>query len=285
MVLPAIIILFIFNYVPIYGVLLAFKNYNPNLGIIGSKFIGMIHFKTLFEDPYFIKVIGNTLKISALRFVWGFPVPILLALMLNEVKKMWFKKTVQTVSYLPHFISWVIVSGILLDICSIDGGVVNQIIQFLGGKPVSFFGDSNNFITMIIASGIWKAAGWGTIIYFAAIANINPELYEAAEVDGAKRLQKIWFITMPGLVPAISISLIFTCSGFLNAGFDQIFNLYNEVVYESADIIDTYIYRIGITDGNYGVSTALGLFNSVLSLILLLSANKLIKKLGGDGIW
>ena len=285
MALPALGLLFVFNYVPLYGILLAFKEYNPNLKIFGSPFVGFDHFKALFKDSYFFTVLGNTLKISSMRLVFGFPVPIFLALMLNEIRANWFKRVVQTVSYLPHFISWVIVSGILIDICSIEGGSINQIIELFGGQPIDFFGNSGAFLSMLIVSGIWKGAGWGTIIYFAAMSNINPELYEAAEIDGANRFQRIWFITMPGLAPAISINLIFACSGFMYAGFDQIFNLYNTVVYEAADIIDTYIYRIGVTDGNYGISTALGLFNSVISLILIIVANKAIKKAGGEGIW
>ena len=285
MVLPALGLLFVFNYIPIYGVILAFKEYNPNLGVGGSPFVGFTHFKTLFNDSYFFTVLGNTLKISTMRLVFGFPIPIILALMLNEVRANWFKRVVQTVSYLPHFISWIIVSGILINICSIEGGSINQLIEFFGGKPIDFFGNTGAFLSMLIVSGIWKGAGWGTIIYFAAMANINPELYEAAEMDGANRFQRIRYITMPGLVPAISINLVFACSGFMYAGFDQIFNLYNAVVYDVADIIDTYIFRIGVTDGNYGISTALGLFNSVVSLVLIIIANKVTKKLGGDGIW
>lgn len=285
MFLPAAALLIVFNYVPMYGVVLAFKDFSPRAGIVGSPWVGLKNFRALFADPYFFTVLGNTLKISLLKFVCGFPVPIILALMLNEVRSSKFKRTVQTFSYLPYFISWVVVAGILINICSVEGGVVNQIIQFFGGKPVNFFGNGKAFLVLVIISDIWKGAGWGTIIYFAALSSIDPVLYEAASIDGANRWQRMAHITVPSLGPAVSINLIMTCSNFMYAGFDQIFNLYNRTVYESADIIDTYVYRIGITDGNYQMSTALGLFNSVISLVLILLANKLIKKLGGRALW
>ncbi len=285
MFLPAAALLIVFNYVPMYGVVLAFKDFSPRAGIVGSPWVGLKNFRALFADPYFFTVLGNTLKISLLKFVCGFPVPIILALMLNEVRSSKFKRTVQTFSYLPYFISWVVVAGILINICSVEGGVVNQIIQFFGGKPINFFGNGKAFLVLVIISDIWKGAGWGTIIYFAALSSIDPVLYEAASIDGANRWQRMAHITVPSLGPAVSINLIMTCSNFMYAGFDQIFNLYNRTVYESADIIDTYVYRIGITDGNYQMSTALGLFNSVISLVLILLANKLIKKLGGRALW
>lgn len=285
MFLPAAVLLFIFCYVPMYGIVLAFKEYSPVLGIMGSEWVGLEHFRTLFSDSYFLKVLLNTVRISLLKFAAGFPVPIILALLLNEVRHNAFKRTVQTLSYLPYFISWVVVSGILINICSIDGGVINRFIEWMGFGPVNFFGNGRAFLALLVISDIWKGAGWGTIIYFAAISGINPELYEAALIDGANRYRRIRHITLPSLVPAISINLIFSCSSLLSGGFDQIFNLYNPIVYDVADIIDTYIFRIGISDGNYGVSTALGLFNSVVSVVLILSVNKIIQKLGGEGIW
>ena len=285
MFLPAAILLFIFNYVPMYGVVLAFKEFSPKAGILGSRWAGLANFKTLFSNPYFFTVLGNTLKISLLKFVAGFPIPIVLSLMLNEVRSRKFKRTVQTVSYLPYFISWVVVAGILINICSIEGGLVNRLIIALGGEPVNFFGNGKAFLGLLVVSDIWKGAGWGTIIYFAALSGVDPAIWEAAMIDGAGRWQRIVHIIFPALVPAISINLLMTCSNVMYAGFDQIFNLYNRTVYASADIIDTYIYRIGITDGKYEMSTALGLFNSVITLILVLTANKLIHKLGGRGLW
>lgn len=285
MFLPAAILLLIFNYVPMYGVVLAFKEFSPKAGILGSRWAGLANFKTLFSNPYFFTVLGNTLRISLLKFVAGFPIPIVLSLMLNEVRSRKFKRTVQTVSYLPYFISWVVVAGILINICSIEGGLVNRLITALGGEPVNFFGNGKAFLRLLVVSDIWKGAGWGTIIYFAALSGVDPAICEAAMIDGAGRWQRIVHIIFPALVPAISINLLMTCSNVMYAGFDQIFNLYNRTVYASADIIDTYIYRIGITDGKYEMSTALGLFNSVITLILVLTANKLIHKLGGRGLW
>lgn len=285
MFVPAAVLLLIFNYVPMYGTVLAFKDFSPRAGILGSEWIGLENFKTLFSNSYFFTVLGNTLKISLLKFIAGFPVPLILALMMNEVRSSKFKRTVQTVSYLPYFISWVVVAGILIDICSIEGGIINGIIEFFGGKAINFFGNGQAFVGLLVVSDIWKGAGWGTIIYFAALSGIDPAIYEAAMIDGANRWQRIRYIIMPALVPAISINLLLTCQSFMSAGFDQIFNLYNRTVYQNADIIDTYIYRIGITDGKYEMSTALGLFNSVITITLILITNKLIKKMGGRGLW
>ena len=285
MFLPAAILLVIFAYVPMYGLVLAFKDFNPLKGVLGSEWVGLEHFQTIVEDEYFYKVLGNTVWLNILNLIFGFPVPIILAILLNEVKNKFFKRTIQTLSYLPHFISWVIVAGILINILSIEDGIVNEIIKFFGGDPVNFFGNPDNFLAMLVVSDIWKGAGWGTIIYFAAISNISPELYEAAMIDGAGRFRRILAIVIPALGPAISINLIFRVSDLLASNFNQIFNLYNPVVYETADVVNTYIYRIGITDGNYGVSTALGLLFSVVSLVLILVTNKIIRKCGGEGIW
>lgn len=284
MILPALLLLFIFNYLPMYGITLAFKDYNPLKGILGSPGVGLKHFQTLFGDTDFLKVVFNTLRISFLRIVCGFPVPIILAILMNEIRSSFYKRSVQTIIYLPHFISWVIISGILINLLSSEGPI-NSLLKMFNIGSINFFGNSGWFLGTVIVSDIWKNAGWGTIIYFAAISNINPELYEAATVDGANRWQRIKNITFPGLVPAVSITLIFSLSGVLSAGFDQIFNMYNELVYDVADIIDTYVFRIGITDGRYGIATALGLFNSLVSLLLIMGCNKLIKKLGGVGIW
>jgi len=285
MFVPAAVLLLIFNYVPMYGTVLAFKEFSPRAGILGSAWVGLDNFKNLFSNLYFFTVLRNTLKISLLKFVAGFPVPLVLALMLNEVKSSKFKRTVQTVSYLPYFISWVVVAGILINICSIEGGIINKMIRFFGGEAINFFGNGKAFVGLLVVSDIWKGAGWGTIIYFAALSGIDPAIYEASMIDGANRFQRIRYIIMPALVPAISINLILTCQSFMSAGFDQIFNLYNRTVYQSADIIDTYIYRIGITDGKYEMSTALGLFNSVITITLILVTNKLIKKMGGRSLW
>ncbi|MBP1989453.1 ABC transporter permease [Paenibacillus eucommiae] len=285
LLLPSVVYLIVFNYVPMYGVVLAFKDYNFMKGILHSPWVGMKHFNQLFSDPNFMTVTWNTLKISLLRLFFGFPFPIFLALLLNEVRITIFKRTIQTVIYLPHFISWIIVAGILRVLLTTDNGIVNHLIQQLGFEPISFLTSNVYFVPMLVASDILKEAGWGTIIYLAALAGIDPEQYEAAMIDGANRWHRLIYITLPGISTAISIMLILSLSGILNAGFDQIFNLYSPLVYPSADIIDTYVYRIGLLEGKYSLATALGLFKSLIGFILIVITNKAAKMLGGSGIW
>ncbi|MCQ6562317.1 ABC transporter permease [Paenibacillus mendelii] len=285
MLLPGVIYLIIFSYAPMYGIVLAFKDFSIIKGIMNSPWVGMKHFEKLFADSYFQTVTWNTLKISLLRLLFGFPVPIILALMLNEVRKTAFKRTIQTVIYLPHFISWVIIAGILKVFLTTESGIVNQVIQLFGFEPIPFLTSNTYFVPMLIVSDILKEAGWGTIIYLAALAGVDPEQYEAAMIDGANRWKRLIYITLPGISVAISIMLILSLSGILNAGFDQIFNLYSPLVYESADIIDTYVFRIGLLSGKYSLATALGLFKSLIALILILITNKIAKALGGSGIW
>ena len=292
MLLPMVVYFIIFNYYPMAGITLAFKKWTIRGQIWGSPWCvdenGALdlfrNFKTLFNDPDFTPKLVNTLRISGLRVLIGFPVPIILTILLNEMPAKRFAKGFQIVSYLPHFISWVIISGILTSLTASQSAFQNLMIKIFGSQ-VSFFTDPNLFLGLVIFSNIWKNAGWGTIIYFAALAGINPDLYEAADIDGASRWDKILHITLPGLVPAISVNLILTASGFIHAGFDQIYNMYNATVYETADIIETYLFRIGITDGQYDLATALGLFNSTISLILVIISNKIIKLIGGDSIW
>ena len=210
--------------------------------------------------------------------------PIILVLLLNELTSEKYKKLVQGISYLPYFISWVIISNIFFDLTKTDSGF-QLVLESIFGHQIKFFGDDNLFLLIVILTDIWKNAGWGTIIYFAALSNISPELYEAASIDGANRFQKMFYITLPGLVPAISINLIFALSGIIYGGFDQIYNMYNETVYGKGDILETYLFRIGILEGQYDVGAALGLFNSIIALVLTLIANKIIKKIGGEPIW
>lgn len=283
--LPCFIYLIIFNYIPMAGVTLAFRDYTITKGIWGSDFIGTENFAKLFADSDFWKVTFNTIKISGLNLLFGFPAPIILALMLNEVRSLKYKKCIQTVIFLPHFISWVILSGIIITLLRVDGGIVNQLIQKMGGEPIAFLSDNRYFVPTLIVANIWKGAGWGTIIYLAALSGIDVELYEAAMIDGANRWHRMRYITLPGIVGAVSIQLIMQLSHILSAGFDQIFNLYSPLVYDTADIIDTYVYRIGLINGKYEMATALGLFKSVVAFILIIASNKIIKKLGGDGIW
>lgn len=289
--------LLVFNYWPMTGLQLAFKDWTIPVGdrtggIWGSPWAtdenGKLdlfkHFRTLFTDPRVYPTFFNTLRIALLRLIVGFPMPIILAVVLNEVPSSRFRKTVQSISYLPHFISWVIIAGILKDLTAADS-VVQNILEKIFGHEIDFFGNSNLFITLLIISDIWKGIGWGTIIYFAAITGIDPQLYEAAMIDGAGRVQRMFRVTLPGIVPAISINLIFSLSGITSGGFEQIYNLYNPMVYDKADILETYLFRNGIIGGDYALGTAMGLFNSVIAFALVLLANKIVKKLGGDGIW
>ena len=297
MLIILVVSLFIFNYIPMAGIQIAFKDYiiplgNRKGGIWGSPWakndFGQIdllkNFKILFSDPKFWATLKNTLRISSLRIIFGFPVPIILVLLLNELTSEKYKKLVQGISYLPYFISWVIISNIFFDLTKTDSGF-QLVLESIFGHQIKFFGDDNLFLLIVILTDIWKNAGWGTIIYFAALSNISPELYEAASIDGANRFQKMLYITLPGLVPAISINLIFALSGIIYGGFDQIYNMYNETVYGKGDILETYLFRSGLLGGDYSLGTAFGLFNSIIGLALTLIANKIIKKLGGNGIW
>ena len=287
MFLPVIVGLALFHYIPMYGIVIAFKEFKLSKGILGSDWVGLKQFQKLLMMPSFKEVFGNTVRISALRILFGFPAPILLSLLINEIGVMPFKKTVQTISYLPHFLSWVVLGGIFQQFLSPSTGFVNQIIAWLGGKPIFFLADPGYFVGTLIITGIWKGIGWGTIIYLACISGISPELYEAATVDGANRLQRVLHITLPGLIPVISIQFILNSGNLVNAGFDQIFNLYNENVYRVADIVDTYVYRRGLIDQQYSFSAAAGLFKNVISFALVLLTNVVVKRLnsGEGGIW
>jgi len=292
MLAPMVIYLLIFSIYPMLGLQIAFKDWKIKQGIWNSPWAtddnGNIllfkHFIDLFNDPAFIEKLINTLRISGLRLLFGFPIPIIVTIFLNEMPSRKICKGFQMVSYLPHFISWVIISGILTSMTASQSSF-QEFMKSMFGHEVSFFTDGGLFLTVVVISDIWKEAGWSTIIYFAALSGISQDLYEAANMDGANRWQRMRYITLPGLVPAISINLILAASNIIYGGFDQIFNLYNATVYDIGDIIDTYIYRIGITEGAYDVATAIGLFDSVISLILVIIANKLIKKIGGDSIW
>ena len=284
--LPGAVILILFNYIPMLGNVLAIKDFIPKYGIWGSPFVQPWnkYFVKLFADEYFWRATKNTLIISLLRLVFVFPAPIILAMLYNELKVRWFKRISQTVLYLPHFLSWVIVAGIIKQLFLKDG-FVNTLLLSIGGREIDFLTEGRNFLVLLILSDIWKGIGFGSIIYLAAIAGIDTTQYEAARLDGAGRLQTIWYITLPGIRSAISVQLILSLSGILNGGFDQIYNLYSVPVYDVADIIDTYVYRIGITQGQVSLATALGLFKSVIALVLVLISNKLSKKIGGYGLW
>ena len=284
--LPPLISMFIFSYLPLIGTLLAFKDYSPRLSLWNSPWAEplFMHFESAFSGTDFWKVTLNTLRISCLRLLFGLPAPILLALFLNEIRHKGYKKLVQTLVYLPHFLSWVVLAGMIRTIFAGEG-LINNSLQSLSLPGVPFLTDQNWFIFTLIFTNVWKGMGYGSIIYLAAISGIDQEQYEAATIDGATRWQKMRYITFPGLKMAFSVNVILALSGILNGGFDQIFNLYSPVVYETADIIDTYVYRMGIISGDFGASTALGLVKSTIGLILIVSSNRLIKKMGGTTIW
>jgi putative aldouronate transport system permease protein len=284
MVLPSVAFLFIFHYIPIYGASIAFKDFWVTKGILGSPWVGFEHFEKLFRTDKFWQVFRNTIEINLLRLAFGFPAPIVLAILLNEVRNRLFKRSIQTIVYLPHFISWVTIAGIIFTLLS-NEGLVNKAIIALGGDPVNFLTSNGMFRPLLVLSGIWKEVGWGTIIYLAALAGVNPDLYEAATVDGANRFKQILHITLPSLLPIISILLILNFGSMMNGGFDQVFNLYNTMVYESGDVIDTYVYRIGLTQGEYSVATAIGLFLNLINFVLLVIVNWTAKRIGGQGIY
>lgn len=285
MFLPAIAYYVVFKYLPIYGVQIAFKDYSIRKGILGSDWVGLKHFITMFKKPSFFRVFSNTFILSGLNLAFGFPAPIILALLLNEVRGGVFKKFVQTVSYLPHFLSWVMLSGIFIQLLSPSIGPIGELFRMLGWEPVLFMGDSRYFRGTLVVTGIWKGVGWGSIIYLASIAGIDQEQYEAATVDGANRFQKIVHITLPGIMPVICMQLIFAVGGLAGSNFDQVYNMYSPVVYDVADVIGTYTYREGIGGMKYSYTAAVGLFQNTISIILIVTSNMLVKRVNEYGIW
>ncbi|AEE96988.1 ABC transporter permease [Mahella australiensis] len=272
MLFPGLIILFIYAYLPMIGIVIAFQNFNVGLGIRAfweSEWVGLYHFRRLFSSPDFTRALRNTLFIASGKIVVGFFVPIVVALLLNEVRVSWYKRTIQTVVYLPHFLSWVIMAGVLKEILAPDGMLNNMLAQLFGLQPKFWLGDKQLFPWLMIITDTLKEFGFGTVIYLAAITGIDPSLYEAAVVDGANRFQQTIHVTIPGMMPIIVLSLVLSLGNVLNAGFDQIFNLYSVPVYETGDIIDTLVYRISMLGGQYDFGTAVGLFKSVVSMILI----------------
>ena len=285
LLLPAVVYFIIFKYIPMYGVTIAFKDFNFARGIMGSKWIGLENFRFLFQLDNFYTVFFNSIWLSFIRLVWGFPVPIILALLLNEMRSLCLKKAIQTVIYLPHFISWVVMGGIIISFLSPTWGVVNYLIRSLGGDPIFFMARTEYFRRIIVISDIWKGAGWGTIIYLAAITGINPELYEAAIVDGANKFQRLWYITLPGIKTTIVLLLVLQMGRIMNNGFEQIFILQNPLNLSVSEVFETWTYRLGLISGRFSFATTVGLFTSVVSLFFLLGANFLAKKMGEDGIF
>lgn len=284
LLLPGIIFFLIFRYIPIFGNVIAFMEFNP-YDMWSSTWVGFDQFIELFQKPMFLKAFKNTLIISILKMAFGFPIPIILALMMNEMKNLKYKKIAQTLIYLPNFISWVVLSGLIMNMLDPDTGVVTTIINAVAGEKIQVLTDTRYFVPMLIVTDIYKGAGWGTIIYFAALSGIDPQLYEAAEIDGARKWKQLIHITLPSITSTIVVMLILNCNNIVNAGFDQIFMLYTAPVYDVADIIDTYVYRLGIEKADYSFSTAAGMFKSLIALIMILIVNTVAKKTGNEGIW
>ena len=282
--LPVLAFYIIFRYAPMYGIIIAFKNFNPRLGIIGSKWIGFKNFTDFFSGVYFLRVVGNTLMINLLGLLFGFPVPLLLALMINEVRHLQFKKLVQTITYMPHFISIVVVAGIIITFTA-KNGIINDIIVAFGGERTVLMRRPELFRPIYITSGIWQEAGFNSIIYIAAIAGVDPELYDAATMDGAGRFRKIWNIIIPSIAPTIVILLILRIGSMMSVGFEKIILLYNESTYQTADVISSYVYRIGLQQFNFSFSAAVGLFNSVINFILVIGANTFSRKIQQSSLW
>lgn len=284
MSLPAFLIILIFSYFPMYGILMAFQNFNVAKGVSGSPWVGLKWFKLFFDNPLGFRLLKNTFLLGIYSLLWGFPAPIILALLMNEIYHEKFKKIVQTISYLPHFISTVVIVGMLKQMGSYDG-LFNQITGVFGMEPISFFLKPEWFRTLFIGSGIWQGVGWGTIIYLAAISSIDPQLYEAAILDGANRWHNIKYVTLPSIFPTITILFILSIGGILGADFMKVILMYNTKIYEVADIIGTYVYREGIQGARFSYTTAVGLFMSIISFILIYSANFLSKKFSETSLW
>jgi putative aldouronate transport system permease protein len=282
--IPGLLYLLIFKYVPMVGIVIAFKELSLVKGIMASPWVGFEHFDYLFQARDFYKVLRNSLLLSVYQMVWEFPAPILLALMLNEVRGMVFKRISQTIMYLPHFISWVVLAGMIINFLSPSTGMVNAVIKSLDMEPVNFLLDPDYFRSIIISAEVWKGVGWGTIIYLAAMTGIDPTLYESAKIDGASRLQQIRFITLPGITTTIIVLLILRIGNILDNGFEQVFLLYNPLTYEVADVFETYTYRIGLIDGRLSFAAAVGLFKSIVGFALILIANR-IARIFGNQIW
>lgn len=277
MILPGIIFILIFSYGPMFGLLMAFQDYVPAKGVFGSEFVGFEHFRYLFSLPDIFLVTKNTIFIAFWKIVFNTIVPILFAILLNEVRVKWMKRSIQTIVYLPHFLSWVILASVVVNLFSLDG-TVNQILQNFGVEPLNFLGSNQLFHRLLIGTDVWKSFGYSSIVYLAAITSIDPGLYEAATMDGASWSKKVWHVTLPGMMPFILLMTILSLPNILNAGFDQIYNLYSPVVYQSGDIIDTYVYRIGLIGRDYSLGTAVGLVKSVIGLFLIWSSNKIAEK-------
>lgn len=284
MILPGLLIILIFNYFPMYGTLIAFEKYNPAKGIFGSEWVGLKYFKMFFSNPLAWRLIKNTFLLGFYSLLFSFPAPIILALLIDQIKNLHFKKAIQTISYFPHFISTIVIVGLIKEFFASDG-FINLLVKTFGGDTISFLTKASWFRTIFIGSGIWQGIGWGTIIYLAALSNVDPQLNEAAAIDGANRWQKVRYISWPAIIPTTTIMLIFAISGILGSDFQKVLLMYSPGTYSTADIISTYVYREGIQGGRFEYSTAIGLLMNVVSCVLIIGANKVSKSLSENSLW
>lgn len=285
MILPGLLYFLVFKYAPMWGLIISFQDYKPYKGVLGSEWVGFAHYRRLFTDPVFWNILKNTLILFLMNLVFYFPVPIVLALMLNEVRHHWYKRTVQTVVYLPHFMSWVIIVSISFVMLTMDGGIVNRLLEAAGIGKINFLLSPEWFRPIYILQVIWREAGWGTIVYLAAIATVDPQLYEAARIDGAGRFRQIWHITLPAIRGVIVVLLILKIGDVLELGFEHVYLLLNAMNREVAEIIDTYVYTAALRQGQFSYSTAIGFFKSFVGLVLVVIANRLAKKFGEEGVY
>jgi len=285
MVLPGVAMFLIFSYFPMYGITMAFQQFKPVLGFFHSPWVGLLHFERIVSDPIFFRVFRNTLVLGAYSLIFSFPAPIILALLFNEIRHTLYKRVTQTISYMPFFLSTVIVVGLMRDLLSVNEGVVNEAVAALGFTKINFFVRSDWFRPLYIVSGIWQGVGYSSIIYLAAISGVNPELYEAAVIDGAGRLKQAMFITIPCILPTVTILLIFAVGGLIGADMQKVLLMYSEATYSTADVIGTYVFRTGIEGASQSYASAVGLFNSVISLFLLATTNYMAKRLGETSLW
>ena len=284
MAIPVIVFYTFFHYAPMYGVIIGFKDFNPRRGILGSEWVGLLHFRSFLTSYYFWRLLRNTLLISLNDIIWGFPAPIILALMINEARLNWLKKSVQTLTYLPYFISMVVICGIIIDFTGTNG-VVNDVTSFFGAERQNFLAVPEYFRTVYVVSGIWQRIGFNSIIYLSAISAIDPQLYEAAYLDGAGRFSQGLHITLPGIAPTIIILLILRVGQVMTVGFEKIILLYNPLTYETADVIQTFVYRKGLIEFDFSYSTAVGLFNSLVNLFILIIANRISRSVSETSLW
>lgn len=285
LVLPTIVFFIIFSYVPMYGLTIAFKDYSFMKGIMDSPWVGFKHFEAFFDSIFFWRLIKNTVLLSVQALIFAFPVPIIFALLLNEVRVKWFRNTIQTISYFPHFVSIVIVVGMLHILLSPESGIINVLLGQLGVKPIAFMQTSEWFRPLYIISDIWQGFGWASIIYLAALTGVSPELYEAAQIDGASRFKQVWHVSIPAIAPTIIILFILNVGGIMNVGYEKILLMYNPGIYEVSDVISTYVYRKSILGGEFSFGTAIGFFNNVINFALIVTVNYISKKVSSVSLW